>query len=606
MRTSLRYSVPLLFATLCVLIVLQSCTNPEGSLNPNSPPETRLANVPANDTTAIYLTQGVIPEMVLFWAGDDPDGYVISFRYTWTTFYHGNIIRKDSVNLLNLATIGGTALDTLVAVSELARRTPGATFRIYNYLATLDPDDPATKDRIFDSLATLRPFLVPYPSGLIATDIIFGLDPLNNEAPTKGIFIFDSPADSNMHRFQVWAIDNSEVADPTPATTNFWTLPSPGLTVSITGGPTTATNAFVLRYPTERNPGLTFTFAAVDPSTNERDYSWSVDDTLHWSRWDPEPSAVVSAASFQETGSDTHTFFLRGRNRWGVISPVVSRQFTASIPAIDDPNWPRKTLIINNCRILGPGIPAVWMPAVDTTSVNNFYKEVMDSLGRQFGADYDIWTTASHATPTDYLFPSRLTLSQYTSVVLLSEQELPVLGAGAQGKIRQPKQDILAEYLNIGGKLIMSSSPAILRTMTPYHGFADEFFHVLTDSSQPPLPFLQNETYDFIGTFGRLGYPNLTIDSAKVANFPADADYAIKNIALNYPRGFGQTIYEFNSKADSSLFERSPLSVRYLAPPAIPPARQTYSLVYFGFPLYYMEKSGVISAMRKAFEDIQE
>jgi hypothetical protein len=91
-----------------------------------------------------------------------------------------------------------------------------------------------------------------------------------------------------------------------------------------------------------------------------------------------------------------------------------------------------------------------------------------------------------------------------------------------------------------------------------------------------------------------------------VADFPPEANGLFKNIALNFPRGFGQSIYEFDSASDSTLFENSPLGVRYLAPPAIPPTRQTFSCVYFGFPLYYMNKSDVIAALRKAFEDINE
>ena len=589
----------------CALLafVAGGCENPEGPVKPNTAPDTRLANVPANDTIAKYILQGAIPEETLYWVGDDPDGYVIAFRYSWTDVYGGTSSPNDTVTLLNLTTIGETPLDTLVIVSEFTARNPGSLFRIYNFLATLDPNDAGTLDRIIDSLSTLRPFTLPYPSGAILTDSIRGADPLNNEAPTKGIFIFDSPADSNLHKFQVWAVDNSGAIDPTPATLHFWTLPSPGLIVEIEAGPTLSTNAYVLRYPTERNPGLLFQFDGEDVSTDQRDFSWVVDDTVNWSAWDPQDYAVVSALNFQETGSDTHTFYLRGRNRWGVISPTVSRMFTASVPAIDDPNWPKKTLVMINCRIL-PGAPTPnWMPPVDTTAVKDFYIEVLDSLGKTLGTNYDTWVNASH---TSYAFPTRDVLSQYTSILLLSEQELPFLGSGSQGKIVQAKQDLLEEYLNIGGKLIFSSPPAIRFSLTPYDVFADAFLHVLTDSSATPFPFLQNGAYDFVGAVGKLGYPSVSLDTAKTATFPAEADGAIKNIALNYPRGFGQTIFEFDSKSGDPVFDNAPLGVRYLAPPALPPARETYSVVYFGFPLYYLKMSDVIAVLGKAFEDINE
>ncbi len=607
-KTVTLYRLLLVAMTGALSLAVLSCENPEGALNPNSAPDTRIANVPANDTIALYLSQGAIPQQTLYWVGDDPDGFVIGFRYTWTDIYDGTENPTDTVNLLNLATIGGLALDTLATIPDITVNSPGAMFRIYNFLATLNPDDETTRNWLVDSLATLRPFLVPYPTGFIATDWLRGADPLFNEAPNKGIFIFDSPADSNMHRFEVWAIDNNEVIDPTPAKIHFWTLPSPGLTVTISAGPTTASAAYVLRYPTERTPGLLFGFTATDPSTNERDYSWAVDDTANWSPWNPQATATVTAIDFEETGSDTHTFFLRGRNKWGVESPIVNRLFRAIVPSIDDPNWPKKTLVINNSRLTNAGPPA-WMPPVDTNMVNAFYREIMDSLGKVEGTHYDLWTTSARTAGGGYVFPDTNVLESYTSVLLLSEQDQAASGLNALTRLDPTvEQRILRTYLNIGGKLIFSGSPNILLTFgtpssTTWPEFGDEIFHVLTDASAPPVPYTLNAAYDFVGSKGNLGYPDTRVDSAKL---PATAFGAIKDISINFPRGFGQTICEFDSKIDSVGFEDQPLGVRYLAPPPIGPGRETYSVVYFGHPLYYVMKSDAIGVLRKAFADIKE
>lgn len=587
-----------------------SCENPEGALKPNTPPDTRIANVPANDTVALYLSQGAIPQQTLFWVGDDPDGFVIAFRYTWTDLYQGTVATNDTITLMNLATVGGLALDTLVLIPPITRDTPGAMFRIYNFLATLDPDDSETRESLVDSLATMRPFLVPYPSGFIATDWIAGADPLLNEAPTKGVFIFNSPADSNMHRFEVWSVDNLEVVDPTSAVVHFWTLPSPGLTVNIPTGPGLATSSFVLRYPTERTPGLLFGFGAIDPSTNERDYSWSVDDTLHWSEWDPTASTTVTGIHLQETGSDTHTIFLRGRNKWGVISPIASRDFRAEIPPLDDPNWPQKTLLINNTRV---NSNSTWMPGVPADSVSDFYRDVFASIGKTEGVDYDIFVTSANS----YAFPTLETMLQYTSIFLVAEQEISGAPFGELTRLGT-KRTSVETYLNLGGKLIMSGPPQVnllfSLAVADWAGFAEDFFKVLSDVSQPPFPITTNPEFDFVQGTGVLGYPNIAVDPAKL---PAEADGAIKNIGVNFPRGFGQSIYEFGAKTDSvfflnpltaalTRFDGSPIGVRYLAPPPIPPGRQTFSSVYFGFPLYYMMKSDVIEVLRKAFEDINE
>jgi hypothetical protein len=413
-----------------------------------------------------------------------------------------------------------------------------------------------------------------------------------------------------MHRFEVWAVDNTEMLDPSPAKIHFWTLPSPGLTVWVASGPgLTATPPYVLSHPTERNPGLTFTFAASDPSTNERDFSWAVDDTANWSAWSPDAFAIVTAASFEETGSDTHMFFMRGRNKWGVLSSIVTHPFSAAVPPIDDPNWPKKIMIINNCRITDPPPPpppkpSEWLPPVTVDDVNQFYIDVLAALGKTEGVDYTIYVTSSNS----YRFPIRDTLARYTSVILLTEQDLADAGLGALTRMDAAKQSLLYDYLDIGGKLIFSGSPNVRllfggATTTTWETLAWDIFHIDTSVHLATTLYNQNDAFDLIRTEGILGYPDLNVDTTKL---PPIATGAIANVAVNFPRGFGQTISEFDSRSDHILFEGQPVGVRYLAPPPIPPARQTYSVVYFGVPLYYMMKDDVIETLRKAFEDINE
>ena len=50
-----------LFASLIGLI--WSCKEPPGGPHGNTPPDTRLANVPVNDTIALYIRNGAIPEI---------------------------------------------------------------------------------------------------------------------------------------------------------------------------------------------------------------------------------------------------------------------------------------------------------------------------------------------------------------------------------------------------------------------------------------------------------------------------------------------------------------------------------------------------------------
>ena len=577
-----------------------NCEDPISEPNPNTAPDTRLANVPVNDTIALYIHLGVIPEQTLFWTGDDPDGFVIAYRYRWTDSSRAGVIQGPSTVILNITQLGGTSLDTLIRVGEdPIKGTPTSFFRLYDFLATMDPDDIGTIQTIQDSLATGRPFAVPYRTGVVPGDSIVGAEPLENEAPTKGTFIFDSPADSNLHTFRVSSIDNDDMEDPTPAIKHFWTLRSPGPTALINSVP--ADSVYVLQYPTERNPGLTFTFGGIDPSTDQRDYSWAVDDTSNWSPWSPEAQAVVTARDFPDT-TNPHRFYLRARNRWGVLSPTVDTPFVAFVPPIDDPTWAKRTLIINNSRIVAVTFPPL-PPPPDTTEVNRFYSDVMDSIGK--GGEFDIWTTTTPRPnlPGSAPFPTRTVLARYTSVLLLSEQELPIFGVGARTNINSSKQALLREYLDIGGKLIFSGTPNIRTTIGGYDTWARDIFHIVSTSV---IEFTQNEDLDFIGAKGNgaFGYPDVALDPARL---PLADSGAIRNIALSFPRGFGQTISYFVSKTHSVGFENAPLGIRYLAPPPIPPnPRETYSVVHFAFPLYYVMKGDVIASLRKAFEDIKE
>jgi hypothetical protein len=568
-----------LVALTLSLTIFSGCKFPTGAVLPNTPPDTRLANSPTDDTTAQYIRLGGIPEKTLFWVGDDPDGFIIAYRYRWITTYRGGSGTTAWNTVLNLTSLRGILLDPLI----LVHGEPTSYYRIYNFLATFGPDDETIRESIVDSLKTGRPFAVPYHAGIVPGDSLRGANPLNLEAPTKGTFIFSSHADSNMHRFEVVSVDNNDAVDPTPAVVHFWTLRSPSPTAVITGIP--AGLRYIIRYPTRRSPGLTFTFAGIDPSTNERDYSWSVDDTLHWSEWNRQASAVVDASYLQHDTSDTHRIFLRVRNRWGVVSPIVSSTFLARVPPIDDPSYPRRTLIINNCKITGPG-------SVDSNAVKQFYASIMDSLG--MGGRYTIWTTGTpHPPLSNYAFPSRDTMMTYTSILIVFDQATAAIGADAQRRLDISKQDTLSEYLNVGGKLIWSGTPSISVAIADYGSWANLYFHA--------VPWLQNSQLDFTGVTGLLGYPNVRLDTLK-----ADSGYALSNIATAFPRGFGQAIFLFRSKTPGSQFQNAPVGVRYLAPEPTPPARQTYSVVFLGFPLYYAVRSDAVEVLRKALSDINE
>lgn len=582
--------LPVLAFALVALVTFWTCKYPADPVNPNTPPRTRLANVPVEDSGAVYINQNTFPEISLSWLGDDPDGYVVGYRYRWIDFLRGNQqVVQPYTTILNLVRPGW---ENVIAL----RGSPQSVYRIHNFLATLGEFDRALIDTIGSALARREPFAVPYKTGIVPTDSIIGMDRLVLQSPTTGTFIFSSPADSNLHRFEISSIDNRDVIDPNPARVNFWTLRSPGSVVTIQAGPDTNSNALCIRYPTDVFLGLRFQFLSLDPNnTQDISYQWAVDDTSQWSPWQIENFAFVTASSFNPIASGRHTFYVRSRNRWGVLSPVARRPFTVIIPEFDDPAYQQRILIVNSTA--PPGTGSAY--SIDTNAVRSFYSSVFDSVGK--AGKYDILHLAPSPTTR---FPTFAQLGRYSLLVFLLESKPPVLGLGRQYAIDATRLQRMLDYARVGGRLIFSGIPDPITNFggeTNYRRFMDSILYVR--SIVPQLPVLQNNNRDFIGMKGQFGYPNIMVDPAKLH---PDSLGAIRYIALAYPTSFAQAIGLYDSRVNDPLFEDQPVAVRFLAAPTTPPVREAYSIVYFGFPLYYCQTSAVIQGMRKALSDVKE
>jgi hypothetical protein len=601
-------SVTSLFAALVsvsLLFGVWSCNYPDAPAASNSLPSTRLANIPANDTIARYINLGVIPEVTLYWLGDDPDGYVVAYRYRWVDFYRGQRVEQPYQTVLNLVSIGSTNLSRVMTVKGTPRSIPD----IYKFFATLTNTDAALINSISDSLETGRSFAVPYKTGVVPGDSVSGADSLVHRSPTSGTFIFESPADSNMHRFEVASIDNDGGIDPNPATVNFWTLRSPAPIVTVTApvvnSPISSglvdTNQIAIRHATDRFLGIRIDFSAIDFSTDDRVFSWAVDDTVNpasWSPWNESTTAFVTASSFKPIVSGWHNFYVRARNRWGVLSNIATYRhssgqgsFKATVVAIDDPNHPKRILIINNTQ---SGNGTIGNP--DSNQIKAFYSEVMDSVGMT--GKFDI-ASSSNQTGIQWLRQTEalLRLGNYSTVMFLFEKKH--LGFPGVFQLETSGRRNLEKYLQAGGNLIFVGPVDTLATngalINGWGTFADTTLHAVN--------FVRSNTRNCIGSDGLIGYPNLRFDPAKIQ---PDSLGAIRFILRCQPRGFGETIGRFVATAPDAEWSGRPVSVRYLAPEPEPPRRRTYTIVRFGIPLYFCEKSGVIQSMRKALTDVHE
>jgi len=223
----------------------------------------------------------------------------------------------------------------------------------------------------------------------------------------------------------------------------------------------------------------------------------------------------------------------------------------------------------------------------------------MDSLG--LSGHYDVYTrTLGNPSP----FISRLKLAEYSTMVFIAEAKITIPFGGPGWQLQSDKIQIINEYLSIGGNLIWIGSPSIKTLFGGggYPTFATNVFHTAPESQV--TTFREDPGPNFIGARALVGYPDITLDPVKV---PPDS-LGLRDMSTHYPYRFAVPIYEWRHRTGDFRYEGVPIGVRYLSPPADegPYCRRTYSVVYFGFPLYYVNKSQAIQALGKALLDLNE
>lgn len=607
LRTATRNIVFLVIAAT-LIVGVWNCEYPQSPVKGNTLPETRLANIPANDTIAQYISLGARPEIQLYWLGDDPDGFVIGYRYRWTDVYQGQRVVQPYQTILNLVSIGTTNLVRVMIV----KGTPHSLPDMYRFFSTLTYQDTAIVRAINDSLVTGRAFAVPYRSGAVQGDSVAGADSLMHLSPTTGQFIFDSPTDRNMHIFEVSSIDNNGGIDPTPAVVNFWTLASPApiafVTAPVANTPISSglvdTNQIAIRYATDRFEGIRIDFGAIDQSTDDRVFSWAVDDTVNassWSPWSESTTAYVTAIQFKPIVTGWHKFYVRAKNRWGVLSNIATYthssgqgSFKATIVAIDDSTTPKRILFINNTQS-GNGT----LGSPDSNQIKAFYSEVMDSLS--LTGKFDIATSTPGAGGgLSWLGETTglIRLGQYSTVILLMEKRHQGLPGVFQ--LNSDRRQNIERYLQAGGNLIVvgpiDTNSTTGTLVSGWGVFSERFLHV--------VGITVSGARNCVGARGNINYPTMRVDAAKL---PPDSSGAIRGVISGRPKGFGESVGSYLATGTDSLtmILRS-VGVRYLAQEPIPPARRTFSTVWFGTPLYYLEKSAVIRGLRRALQDLHE
>jgi hypothetical protein len=327
--------------------------------------------------------------------------------------------------------------------------------------------------------------------------------------------------------------------------------------------------------------GINISYRGMDHNSSVLEYSWRC-DSLEWKPWSSSRTAVISGTDVIDPENRIeHLIEVRARNEWGVETPVDSIPkliFHTYYPDFARPGYQKKMLFINIAR--GATVSTPSNP--DRTTITNFYKEVLDSV---FGVTdtskrpYDIWNISGH--------PKRVKLSEYSTVFIAQDN----FNLSPQTAYKIPGA-LYSSYMDVGGNIILTGLNywVILQILEDSQDLLVNHMHIA--SIYYPW-YIINRAYDCIGANGFNGYPSVAWDPVKLDTAWKDG---INNMAVAMPLEPGEIIYTYDSKTDSVDFEGKMMGVRYLGP--------EYKSVYYGFPLYYVQKDQAVSIVRKSIEDI--
>lgn len=584
-----------------IVLFLLDCSNPknEGEYYANILPKTRLSNViPLDDTI-----QTENPRVTLYWVGDDPDGYVVGYRYRWNF----RLSKSEPFQYKPYSII----LNLIVEEFALMVQTenPKLIPPIYKYFANLmgnegleqSQEDSLSRGDSIWVLGTRVFASNPDSIRLQTGHRIRYMFPVHDN-PNTGTFIFDSQDTLNFHTFEVSAIDNIGDTSITSAKVSFETpqvVPPHG---HVEDGPDDTVLVLMDKTPTFN--GIRFRFQGVDPNSRTIDYRWVVDRDkwladsgyIPWSDFSPTEYAYVTARDFPDTYATSHTFYVQARNEFGSIDTVgITRNpdgditdtawynFYTIYPQSQIPGAPtqEKILIINNCY--NNYYPSTAHPAYAT--VDSFYRDILLGLGKPDSIIH-FWRSGKNP-PDGPGWPGRGEIGKYTMVIVTADVVNEYYLNGQL--LDATRLQILRDFCYVGGDLIMSGWE--LTSAFNMQRFA-EFYSNIIHVNMGTIQLFSKE--ELIRAAGLLEYPDLFIDEAK-----ADTAWqtGMKHVWLNYPVGFGEIIHKFDSKSNTYPIENGPISIRYLG--------VTFNSVYFGVPLFYFQRPAVDSTIARVLEDFK-
>ena len=334
------------FLVVLVVILFGSCaTNPNnpGKPYPNRPPLTALANVPP--PTIVY--EFGTAKVSLSWNGTDPDGFVTAYHFRWVTYQPSETSATSWRTILNTSFSGLLHRTFVPEVQEISHNASSVP-NIYHYLSTLTGSSADSVITLLDSGKTLFLF----------GDSVSMANVKEFQNSNKGTFIFDSRDSSNIHEFQIKAVDNKGIESISPAAVRFGTpqIFPPDTRVNSTSAVTVSTvdsshvdslghtiyDRLTRRYERTIHPmlpyltatylGLPFAYVGSDSLSPELMFQWNVDGKFQgnpgWSPYSMQTDALITALACDSLNNgwfDTtryHYFTVRAKSQFELVDPT--------------------------------------------------------------------------------------------------------------------------------------------------------------------------------------------------------------------------------------------------------------------------------------------
>lgn len=642
MRPFARFFV---FSLLVVLTVLlpSGCKNTGGGEHlKNQPPIARLSNVPPDSLQGKPYTASIgIPRLTLSWVGDDPDGYIVGFRYRWSYTLGSQVVNGKPVGGKLFRHTWSTVLNIMVAdlviMVDTADQNPQDVFKAYHFFATLPPE----------GLDTGRTNQLARGQTLSVDGVnVFASNPNNvvfpiHVNPNSGTFIFDSGDTLNLHTFEVEAIDD-QAAIGKPDSVSFITPHVGAPTTKFLFDEMTATLAettLVIDHYTDTYRGAKFVFEGSDPNSRTIEYSWSV-DSVRWSPWSQTDSAHVNASDFRDPYATDHVFAVRSRNEFGVVDTlgvyyVTVKDTTTSSGTRDSavygwvkfytfyPPFMRTTdkrlLVLNKSFVWADSISNAFHPS--SRMIDDFYRQTFSSLGV---TNYTLFDMPFDTIPT----PSFL--ANYSTVMILYDavSKNGYLNNRSGTVLSEKYQNRIAEYAWVGGHVIATGWNLRYQINSEESG---NFFSQIVNCDIGPINYkIPGPAFDSIGTLptgsfigsyefaggvavAGTGYVNCDVDTNKldptwhtnvVKGWDVPVNHGLAFIYPLVPTGWGENLFLYRSQNGLSAYDQGSvfggvnIGIRYLGP--------TFKSVFFSFPLYYINHDQATQNIHKALIDTGE